>query len=87
MEVFVKNCKATLDVAAVDGGKKVLEKAVIESVVSGHTKKDNVRGMKDLILYKYENETRTTIAIENQVRESFCVLVCLFYIGINCINV
>ena len=57
-----------MEVTSVATEKTALEKVFLNSVITNYVKKDNVRGMKDLILYKYQNETRVTIVIENQVR-------------------
>lgn len=64
----MKNCEPKLTVIGVDSCKEELNKALIGSVLKTGTKKESVKGMKDLILYKYESPVRCTILIENQVK-------------------
>ena len=47
---------------------EVVEKAVVTSVLNNISKKENVQGMKDLILYKYESDIRVTLVLQNMVR-------------------
>ena len=47
---------------------ELMEKAVVTSVLNNISKKENVRGMKDLILYKYESDIRVTLVLQNMVR-------------------
>ena len=47
---------------------EVVEKAVVTSVLNNISKKENVQGMKDLILYKYESDVRVTLVLQNMVR-------------------
>ena len=51
-----------------DNKSELLNKIVLSSVLSNFSKKDNVRGMKDLILYKYENPFRVTLVLQNMVK-------------------
>ena len=37
-------------------------------MLNNFSKKDNVRGMKDLILYRYENPFRVTLVLQNMVK-------------------
>lgn len=67
MEVYGKTCQPALEVTSIGSAKEHLEKAVIASVLTNSSKTENVRGMKDLILHRYDNAFRTTLVIENQV--------------------
>lgn len=67
MEVYGKTCQPALEVTSIGSAKEHLEKAVIASVFTNSSKTENVRGMKDLILHRYDNAFRTTLVIENQV--------------------
>ncbi|KAJ7358748.1 EF-hand calcium binding domain 7 [Desmophyllum pertusum] len=42
-----------------------MEKAVVSSVLNNISRKENVRGMRDLILYKYESAIRVTLVLQN----------------------
>ncbi|EDO42554.1 predicted protein [Nematostella vectensis] len=67
LDVFVRNCEPKLTVTGVGGDSEDLEKALMTSVMrSSATHRENVKGMRDLILYRYDSNVRTTIMIENQ---------------------
>ena len=69
LEVFCNKCRPTLEVTSISDNKsELLNKIVLSSVLSNFSKKDNVRGMKDLILYKYENPFRVTLVLQNMVK-------------------
>ena len=69
LEVFSAKCRPTLQVNSIlDNRNEVVKKAIVTSVLSNISKKENVRGMRDLILYKYESPTRVTLVLQNMVR-------------------
>ena len=59
---------------------EVVEKAVVTSVLSNISKKENVRGMKDLICYKYESDVRVTLVLQNMVRITLASAVWYIYL-------
>lgn len=66
LEVFSAKCRPTLQVNSIlDNRNEVVKKAIVTSVLSNISKKENVRGMRDLILYKYESPTRVTLVLQN----------------------
>lgn len=69
LEVFCNRCRPTLEVTSISDSKsELLNKIVLSSVLNNFCKKDNVRGMKDLILYKYESPFRVTLMLQNMVK-------------------
>ena len=69
LEVFSNKCRPTLQVNSIlENRNEVVEKAVVTSVLNNISKKENVRGMRDLILYKYESAIRVTLVLQNMVR-------------------
>lgn len=62
MDIFVKNCKPTLTVLGVDSCKEEITKALVSTA-----KREHIKGMKDLFLYKYQGPVRCSLIIENQV--------------------
>ncbi|XP_020624882.1 EF-hand calcium-binding domain-containing protein 7-like isoform X1 [Orbicella faveolata] len=66
LEVFSNKCRPTLQVNSIlENRNDVVEKAVVTSVLNNISKKENVRGMRDLILYKYESAIRVTLVLQN----------------------
>ncbi|CAH3028546.1 unnamed protein product [Porites evermanni] len=66
LEVFCNKCRPTLEVTSISDNKsELLNKIVLSSVLNNFSKKDNVKGMKDLILYRYENPFRVTLVLQN----------------------
>ena len=59
---------------------EVVEKAVVTSVLNNISKKENVRGMKDLILFKYESDIRVTLLLQNMVRIAKTLTVWYIYL-------
>ena len=73
LEVFCNKCRPILDVTSIpENRNELLNKAVMSSVVNNISRKENVRGMKDLILYRYESAIRVTLVLQNMVR--YCKL-------------
>lgn len=69
LEVFSNKCRPTLQVNSIlENRNEVVEKAVVTSVLNNISRKENVRGMRDLILYKYESTIRVTLVLQNLVR-------------------
>ena len=69
LEVFSNKCRPTLEMNSIlESRSEVVEKAIVTSVLNNISKKENVRGMRDLILYKYESAIRVTLVIQNMVR-------------------
>ena len=60
---------------------EVVEKAVVTSVLNNISKKENVRGMKDLILFKYESDIRVTLLLQNMVRIAKTLTVWYIYLN------
>lgn len=70
LEVFSNKCRPTLQVNSIlENRNEVVEKAVVTSVLNNISRKENVRGMRDLILYKYESTIRVTLVLQNLVRQ------------------
>ena len=46
---------------------QVNKKALLSSVLDNYAKKENVKGMKDLVLYRYESASRVTLVLHNLV--------------------
>ena len=69
LEVFCNKCRPILEVTSISDNKsELLNKFVLLSVLNNFSKKDNVRGMKDLILCRYENPFRVTLVLQNMVK-------------------
>ena len=47
---------------------EAVHKAVVSSVLNNVTKKENIKGMRDLVLFKYESSIRVTLVLQNMVR-------------------
>lgn len=66
LEVFCNKCRPILDVTSIpENRNELLNKAVMSSVRNNISRKENVRGMKDLILYRYESAIRVTLVLQN----------------------
>ena len=69
LEVSCNKCRPTLQVKSfLENTNEIMEKAVVSSVLNNISRKENVRGMRDLILYKYESAIRVTLVLQNLVR-------------------
>ena len=51
----------------IDDNSEVLKKVVIQSIIKNSTTR-NVKRMRDLILHRYEDDQRVSLAVENKVR-------------------
>ena len=52
----------------VENRSEAVHKAVVSSVLNNTARKENVRGMRDLVLYKYDSTIRVTLVLQNMVR-------------------
>ena len=52
----------------VENKNEAVHKAVVSSVLNNVTKKENIKGMRDLVLFKYESSIRVTLVLQNMVR-------------------
>ena len=77
LEVFCNKCRPTLQVkSTLDNRDEFLNRAVLSSVLNNFSKKENVKGMKDLILYRYDSAIRVTLVLQNMVSiNSVCFVV------------
>ena len=66
LEVYGKACQPSLGVTRVDGGEPLVD-AVVKSVLDEPSKTENIRGMKDLMLHRYDSGSRVTLVVENEV--------------------
>lgn len=71
-EVYSRDCETDLEPIKIDIYDEVLEKAVVQSIVENSTTR-NVKGMRDLILHGYEDDTRVSLAVENRSHRSVLV--------------
>lgn len=71
-EVYSRDCEIILEPVKIDSYVETLEQAVVLSVVENSTTR-NLKGMRDLILHRYEDETRVSLAVENKSRQSVLV--------------
>ena len=51
----------------IDDNSEILKKVVIQSIIENSTTR-NVKRMRDLILHRYEDDQRVSLAVENKVR-------------------
>ena len=71
LEVFCNKCRPSLQATVISENRsEVNQKAVLSSVLNNYSKKENVKGMKDLILFRYESTSRVTLVLQNLV--SYC---------------
>ena len=65
-EIYSRDCDIKLQALKIDDNKEILNKAVIQSIAENSTT-HNVKRMRDLILHRYDDERRVSLAIENKV--------------------
>lgn len=66
LEVFCNKCRPSLQVTVISENRsEVNQKVVLSSVLNNYSKKENVKGMKDLILFRYESTSRVTLVLQN----------------------
>lgn len=66
LEVYCNRCEPTLHVKSItENRNEVSNKAVLSSVLNNFSNKENVKGMKDLILYRYDSAIRVTLVLQN----------------------
>lgn len=69
LEVYCNRCKPSIQVnSVVENKNEAVHKAVVSSVLNNVTKKENIKGMRDLVLFKYESSIRVTLVLQNMVR-------------------
>ena len=61
--------------STLDNRDEFFNRAVLSSVLNNFCKKENVKGMKDLILYRYDSAIRVTLVLQNIVSIN-CLLCC-----------
>ncbi|CAB4011793.1 EF-hand calcium-binding domain-containing 7-like [Paramuricea clavata] len=71
-EIYSRDCDIKLQALKIDDNKEILNKAVVQSIVENSTT-HNVKRMRDLILHRYDDERRVSLAIENKSRQSVMV--------------
>ncbi|XP_046844495.1 EF-hand calcium-binding domain-containing protein 7-like [Xenia sp. Carnegie-2017] len=72
IEIYSKDSNIELEVSKIDDKIDILTKVVIQSIVKNSTTR-NVKRMRDLILHRYEDEQRVSLAVENKSRQSVMV--------------
>lgn len=65
-EVYSRDCEIKLQALKIDENSEMLRKALIQSIVENSTT-HNVKRMRDLIVHRYEDEQRVSLAVENKV--------------------
>ena len=69
LEVYCNRCRPSIQVnSVVENKNEAVHKAVVSSVLNNVTKKENIKGMRDLVLFKYESSIRVTLVLQNMVR-------------------
>ena len=69
LEVYCNRCRPSIQVnSVVENKNEAVHKAVVSSVLDNVTKKENIKGMRDLVLFKYESSIRVTLVLQNMVR-------------------
>ena len=69
LEVYCNRCRPSIQVnSVVENKNDAVHKAVVSSVLNNVTKKENIKGMRDLVLFKYESSIRVTLVLQNMVR-------------------
>lgn len=71
-EVYSRDCETKLEPVKIGSYGEILEQAVLLSIVENSTTR-NLKGMRDLILHRYEDDTRVSLAVENKSRQSVLV--------------
>ncbi len=66
-EIYSRDCDIKLQALKIDDNSEILNKTVIQSIVENSTTR-NVKRMRDLILHRYEDDQRVSLAVENKVR-------------------
>lgn len=66
-EIYSRDCDIKLQALKIDENKEILNKAVVQSIVENSTTR-SVKRMRDLILHRYEDEQRISLAVENKVQ-------------------
>ena len=67
--MYCNRCRPSIQVNSVEENKnEAVHKAVVSSVLNNVTKKENIKGMRDLVLFKYESSIRVTLVLQNMVR-------------------
>ena len=69
LEVYCNRCRPSIQVnSVVENKNEAVHKAVVSSVLNNVTKKESIKGMRDLVLFKYESSIRVTLVLQNMVR-------------------
>ena len=69
LEVYCNRCRPSIQVnSVVENKNESVHKAVVSSVLNNVSKKENIKGMRDLVLFKYESSIRVTLVLQNMVR-------------------
>ena len=69
LEVYCNRCRPSIQVnSVVENKNESVLKAVVSSVLNNVTKKENIKGMRDLVLFKYESSIIVTLVLQNMVR-------------------
>ncbi|XP_028403666.1 EF-hand calcium-binding domain-containing protein 7-like isoform X2 [Dendronephthya gigantea] len=71
-EIYSRDCDIKLQALKIDDYHEILNKAVVQSIVDNSTTR-NVKRMRDLILHRYEDEQRVSLAVENKSRQAVIV--------------
>ena len=67
--MYCNRCRPSIQVnSVVENKNEAVHKAVVSSVLNNVTKKENIKGMRDLVLFKYESSIRVTLVLQNMVR-------------------
>lgn len=65
-EIYSCDCDIKLQALKIDDYHEILSKVVVQSILDNSTTR-NVKRMRDLILHRYEDEQRVSLAVENKV--------------------
>ena len=84
-EVYSRDCEIILEPVKIDSYVETLEQAVVLSVVENSTTR-NLKGMRDLILHRYEDETRVSLAVENKVKPTCTLPYKMFCVSYSLLN-
>lgn len=76
LEVYCNRCRPSIQVnSVVENKNEAVHKAVVSSVLNNVTKKENIKGMRDLVLFKYESSIRVTLVLQNMSHSDVVVRV------------